>query len=54
MVCLVVFVLAELALAAPFNAVGPFYNGDIARLPYFDIKEHLWPGLTVKKFTLGG
>merc|ERR1711936_128988 len=40
--------------AMPFNAVGPFYNGDMASAPSFDIKEHLWPGLTVKSFTLGG
>merc|ERR1711936_1116437 len=39
--------------AMPFNAVGPFYNGDMASAPSFDIKEHLWPGLTVKSFTLG-
>jgi len=38
----------------PFNAVGPFYNGDMASAPSFDIKEHLWPGLTVKSFSLGG
>lgn len=42
--------------AAPFNAVqNPwFYNGDIARAPYFALDEHLWPGLTKKSFTLGG
>ena len=38
-VCLAVLVLAELALAAPFNAVGPHYNGDIKKLPYFAISE---------------
>ena len=65
--------------AAPFNAVGPFYNGNAASAPSFDIQvqlrlrgmsivcvhvmyitlcqssqEHLWPGLTVKSFSLGG
>jgi hypothetical protein len=47
-------VIAAIALAAPFNAVGPFYNGDVAKLPHFAIAEDLWPGLTVKKFSLGG
>merc|ERR1712025_690955 len=54
-----VFFVACLAMVlslvecAPFNAEGPFYNGDMASAPSFDIKEHLWPGLTVKQFSLG-
>ena len=31
--------LAAVAIAAPFNAVGPFYNGNIAKVPYFAIAE---------------
>ena len=63
--------LALLVSSMPYNGVGPFYNGDIASDPSFDIRvgdtfhknynyilrllqEHLWPGLTVKYFTLGG
>jgi len=48
--------LLVVAMALPFNAVeNPhFYNGDVARKPYFAIQEHLWPGLTKKDFTLGG
>jgi len=55
-----VFLIACLAIilsvvdCAPFNAVGPFYNGDAASAPSFDIKENLWPGLTAKSFSLGG
>ena len=52
--CLVALVVLCVAEALPFNAVGPFYNGDAASAPSFDIKEHTWPGLKVKTFTLGG
>ena len=38
-ICLAVLVLAAVAIAAPFNAVGPFYNGNIAKVPYFAIAE---------------
>ena len=38
-ICLAVLVLAAVAIAAPFNAVGPFYNGNIAKTPYFAIAE---------------
>merc|ERR1711899_660863 len=48
MICLAVLVLAAVAIAAPFNAVGPFYNGNIAKTPYFAIAEHTWPGLVKK------
>merc|ERR1712080_509136 len=51
-ICLAVLVLAAVAIAAPFNAVGPFYNGNIAKAPYFAIAEHTWPGL-VKNLHLG-
>jgi len=55
MVCVLFFALILVLVSArPQNAVGPFYNGDMASSPSFDIKEHLWPGLTVKDFTLGG
>ena len=30
--------LMVLVSSAPFNAVGPFYNGDAASAPSFDIK----------------
>jgi len=46
--------LAMMISGMPYNAVGPFYTGDMASAPSFDIKEHLWPGLTVKNFSLGG
>merc|ERR1712226_1185683 len=52
-ICLAVLVLAAVAIAAPFNAVGPFYNGNIAKVPYFAIAEHTWPGLVKKTFALG-
>ena len=51
--CLVALVFVGLSEALPFNAVGPFYNGNVASKPVFDIAEHTWPGLTVKKFTMG-
>ena len=42
MIALVVACLAALSLALPFNANvdgdGDFYNGDINRKPYFDVK----------------
>ena len=34
--CLCLFL--ALTEAAPFNAVGPHYNGDIARVPHFSIQ----------------
>jgi len=56
MVYIALFLAVALTIvdAAPFNAVGPFYNGNAASAPSFDIQEHLWPGLTVKSFSLGG
>ena len=34
--CLCLFL--ALTEAAPFNAVGPHYNGDISRVPHFSIQ----------------
>jgi len=53
-VYIALFLAVTIVDAAPFNAVGPFYNGNAASAPSFDIQEHLWPGLTVKSFSLGG
>merc|ERR1712141_119405 len=56
MVCLAVVLFAAVAFAAPFNAVHTphFYNGDIARAPYFSMQEAVpgWGGLVTKSFTL--
>merc|ERR1712098_768016 len=53
-IALCLAVILSFVQSAPFNAEGGFYNGDAGSAPSFDIKEHLWPGLTVKSFSLGG